>query len=72
MTVQELQNHITDLINTGHGNDEVCIKVRYGVTTFGATPAAGIKSIFPGFDWDHGRVILTPDRPLNTNHKDRE
>ena len=30
----------------------------------GATPCVGIKNIYAGFDWDHGKLLIVPQEPL--------
>ena len=42
----------------------------------GATPCVGIKHVYAGFDWDHGKLLFVPEHPLvkqnDINNAERE
>lgn len=41
---------------------------RYG--TIGASPSVGIHRVAAGFDWDHGKFILFPEKSMTTVDKE--
>lgn len=42
----------------------------------GATPCVGVKHVYAGFDWDHGKLLVVPEHPLvkqnDINNAERE
>lgn len=70
-TVQELADGLAELIRTGHGDNKVVIPYRRS-GAIGGTPSTGIKQIYAGFDWDHGRVFLGPEKSLGIHQAEIE
>ena len=47
-----------------HGDAEVLVCVQSQGELRGHTPAVAVTEAHAGFDWDRGRVLLSPERPL--------
>lgn len=50
-------------------NLRVCIPIQV-VGTVGGTPCVDVKYINTGFDWDKGKLILTPEKLLRETDRD--
>jgi hypothetical protein len=49
--------------------DEVLVYNRLPYATIGGTPAVPVKSVFSGFDWDSGRLIIYPETDMVVTDK---
>jgi hypothetical protein len=49
---------------------EVVIQIKLPYSTVGALPTVKIKHISMGFDWDHGKFIITPEENLTPADRD--
>ena len=62
MTASELKDKLDMYISHGHGDDEIVIHLKE--PSVGAAVAEAIKGIYPGIDWDSGRLMIEPAKPL--------
>jgi len=46
----------------GNTDLDLCIEVKGD--GFGGTPTVDIKMVYAGFDWDKGKLIIIPEKPL--------
>ncbi|EQD80914.1 hypothetical protein B1A_00383, partial [mine drainage metagenome] len=51
-------------IATRGGDPDVMVSVQSQAELRGTIPAVGINAAHAGFDWDSGRVLLTPAQPV--------
>jgi len=51
-------------IATRGGDPDVMVSVQSQGELRGTIPAVGINAAHAGFDWDSGRVLLTPAQPV--------
>ena len=58
MTVNDLRSRLAGM------NGECVVVVELSERVIGPTAASGIDDVSQGFDWDSGRVILTPSHLL--------
>jgi len=49
---------------------EVVIQIKLPYSTVGGQPTVRVKSIQMGFDWDHGKFIITPEENLTPADRD--
>lgn len=70
MTCEELNRYLLEMCMVGHENDEVMILLNE--KSIGANAASGIESACAGFDWDAGRILLTPSRRLVSDMMSRD
>jgi len=47
-----------------HGKCDLDVRIEVTGIGFGGTPTVDIKSVHAGFDWDKGKLLLTPENPL--------
>jgi hypothetical protein len=73
MKLSELQR----VVNAHHNEErmvredpEVVIQVKLPYSTVGGQPTVRVKSIQMGFDWDHGKFIITPEENLSPADRD--
>lgn len=59
-----LVKEMIELLQKMLPDDRVVIEYDIGYTTIGVRPGMGIKSVYPGFDWEKGTVRITPDTLL--------
>lgn len=64
LTVQSGMQALQQLHAQGLGALPLVIKYDSGKVAIGASPATFISGIHAGFDWDSGKVFITPDQPL--------
>ena len=62
MKVSELNEALSKYIERGHGDDEVVILLQEN--SMGASAAEAVDTCEAGFDWDSGRILLVPAKPL--------
>jgi hypothetical protein len=65
LTIRELKRRI-DLLVEGladYNDPRITVKVS-GEGTVGATPTVDVVTLSAGFDWDTGKIILHPTKPL--------
>lgn len=70
MTCKDLKYKLDTLCKLGHANDEVVIVL--ADKSIGAHASAGIESVFSGFDWDNGRILVRPTRRLVSEERSRD
>ena len=65
------------LVNVYHDEErmmredpEVVIQIKLPYSTVGGQPTVRVKSIQMGFDWDHGKFIITPEENLTPADRD--
>ena len=46
------------------GDPDVMVSVQSQGELRGPTPAVAVNAAHTGFDWDSGRVLITPEQPL--------
>lgn len=46
------------------GEEELVIEVALPNAVLGRTPSVPVADAIAGFDWDSGRVVITPEQPL--------
>ena len=68
MKLSELTKELNKLVDSYNSSlqgldPEVYVRV-CSPGSIGPTPAVMVKSLFAGFDWDHGRLILETDHQL--------
>jgi hypothetical protein len=71
MKLSELK-HIVDLHHRdGHYEDpEVVIAIKLPYSTVGGSPTVKVKTMWMGFDWDHGKFIIIPEEDLTPSDRD--
>lgn len=62
MKVSELKEKLDMYINHGHGDDTVVTRCRE--VSMGPAAAEDIRDVYPGIDWDAGRMFIDPVEPL--------
>lgn len=62
MKVSELYEALGKYIERGHGDDEAVILLQE--SSVGASAAEEVDTCEAGFDWDSGRILLIPEKPL--------
>ena len=58
-TLKQLVEHVTWMLTDQNENNTVKIQIRVA-GSIGSTPTVDIKNITAGFDWDSGKIIITP------------
>jgi hypothetical protein len=57
--------HVLELWNSRERDSlEVVIPVKKLHATIGGTPNVSVISINSGFDWDNGKLFITPEKPV--------
>lgn len=51
--------------NTAHDDYDVVVKISKPGTVIGAVPTSSVKSVYQGFDWDTGKIIITTEDILS-------
>jgi hypothetical protein len=76
MKFDDFKRHIDFINDTNNtytsrngGNLEVGIQVKR-IGSVGGTPLVDLHSVRVGFDWDRGKVIITPVTPLRETDRD--
>ena len=44
--------------------NKISILIKKPCSTIGGSPVTNIRSVYEGFDWDHGKTMLIPEFPL--------
>ena len=72
MKLSELKEQIDRIVEYAprDADSEVMVGIRLPYTTVGAMPMMEITSIHQGFDWEHGKIILSTKEPLMPFDKD--
>lgn len=64
MTLKELK-HIVDQSITTFGNSENnVVMIQMNEPGIPTAPMVGVRHARLGFDWTHGRFIITPEQPV--------
>ena len=61
MKVRELKALIARL----RDDDEIVIPIKPMNVSVGGQAYLKVESVYAGFDWDHGKVFITPERPVH-------
>lgn len=71
MKFSELKKAVDLFHRDGYYEDpEVVIQIKLPYSTVGRTPTVKVKSVFLGFDWEHGMIIITPEENLTPGDRD--
>jgi hypothetical protein len=70
MKLSELKQYVDLYYRPGHEDPEVVIKIKLPYSTVGGTPTVKIKNVSMGFDWDRGKFIFRPEKPLCPEDRD--
>jgi hypothetical protein len=71
MKLSELKRLVDLHHRDGHYEDpEVVIKINLPYSTVGGLPNVKVKSMWMGFDWDHGKFIIIPEEDLTPSDRD--
>ena len=70
MTCQEIKNNLDWLCSTGHADNEVIILL--SEKGIGIHPNSRIQSVTAGFDWEHGKVLISPEKRLVSDVMSRD
>jgi hypothetical protein len=64
MTAQEIINKLTRLIeiNKNFADQDVELVVQKNV--YGGTPTVGISTVQTGIDFDHGKILMYPQKKV--------
>ncbi len=65
MKRDELLEQLQQAMMGSHPESPVIIEV-FAPGSIGGRPNVGIKQVVAGFDWDHGKIIISPSEPLTT------
>lgn len=63
-TVSQIHHALGQAIEAGLGDKPLEIPYDPGFATLGGLPAVKTRGVHLGFDWDHGRCFLTPEKRL--------
>jgi hypothetical protein len=71
MKLSELKRLVELYHRDGHHEDpEVVIKIKLPYSTVGGQPTVKVKNVQMGFDWDHGKFIITSEEDLTPGDRD--
>lgn len=70
MTLSELKRQVDLFVDIGHGDDTVLINL--SERSVGAKASAGITSLAPGIDWEHGQIRIHTDKKIISDHLNRD
>ena len=70
MTCQDLKDKLDTLCKHGHAEDEVVIVL--ADKSLGAHASSGIESVFAGFDWDRGKILVRPTKSVVSEERSRD
>ena len=70
MKLSELKQYVDLYYRPGHEDPEVVIEIKLPYSTVGGKPTVKIKNTSMGFDWDHGKFILQPEKSLCPEDRD--
>ena len=69
MNFEDFYKHLTDVYNNmdenRRKNTKVVIPVSLGYPTIGGKPTTDVKGTSCGFDWDNGKMFITPEDTVN-------
>lgn len=69
MNFEELKSAVDSLYNDNNKNNKVYIKLKE--VAIGPIATTEIKSIYPGFDWDHGKILIDTEEDIELVNKDK-
>jgi hypothetical protein len=72
MKASELKEIVDRLVETRRDDHSVMVLVNRGFPAVGGRHMVGMKSVSVGFDWERGRLILTPTEPVYAGIEDME
>lgn len=70
MNLLELKAIVDRSIDNGNDDSTVMIAVKLPYTTVGSIPMVPVKLAWNGFDWEHGKFVLTPEENLTPSDRD--
>lgn len=62
MNVQQLRDRLQEIIDEGNGDMTIVVQAMTGGVR--GSSHATIESVFYGFDWDKGKVLIQPKETL--------
>lgn len=69
LTVLELYQTLGRLIDSNNIDPDQTVEIRTADPAMGPHAGMGICAVYPGFDWDQGRLFLIPERELVSRSK---
>jgi hypothetical protein len=69
MKVKELREYLNKLFELDEKNDDLLLAVVTNDSSIGARSHVFIKSASQGFDWEHGRLMMTVNKPITQRQK---
>ncbi len=64
MDIQDLHNFINRIPTSKPTSSKLCIQVS-SPGHVGGTPTVSVDHMINGFDWDTGKIIIVPSKPLS-------
>ena len=69
MTVGQVIDALMAMLDNGSISRDQILEIKTVNPSICSCSASGIAHIYPGFDWDHGRVLITPVKALKAISK---
>ena len=70
MKLSELKRIVESYDSLGGEDEEVLIQIKLSYSTVGVSPFVKVKTVYPGFDWDHGKFFIIPEEDLCPSDRD--
>ena len=64
MDVNEFNKRVSAYQSISNKNEPDSVVIEIAEPSIGPTTCVGIKTIYSGFDWDQGKIIIVPSEPL--------
>ena len=73
MTLSECHNLLHSYImDNSRTNADRELVIQLSAPSIGCCASVGVKEIYPGIDWDQGRVLIVPEQKIVAYAKDRD
>lgn len=64
MKCKDFYDQLSHILLTNPNLCEQELEIKVNGNTFGPAPAVVCNGIYPGFDWDQGRLLLLAEEPI--------
>lgn len=72
MKAGDLRKYLNRLHEYDEKHDDLILAVVTNDSSLGARSHVYVKSATVGFDWEHGRLMITVDKPITLKQKKEE